>query len=144
MALCLIKICPTTMRTNRDGNLILNNATVHTHAPTPEDLSKRRIISDVRIKARTATEPPIRLLADCLSRSIPLVSSLIPSHNSLQRNVQIIRQRINLSLTIPSDTAHFIIPEQYKINFRNENFLLYDGVENDGERFILFANTSST
>ncbi|KAF0987925.1 hypothetical protein HZS_6538 [Henneguya salminicola] len=37
-----------------------------------------------------------------------------------------IRQRINLPLTIPSDAAHFILPEQYKI-------------KNDGERRILFA-----
>ncbi|KAF0986408.1 hypothetical protein HZS_3445, partial [Henneguya salminicola] len=64
---CLLKICPNTMRTNRDGNLILNNAIVHNHALNPEDLSKRRIISDVRIRARTTTEPPRRLLFDCLS-----------------------------------------------------------------------------
>ncbi|KAF0986576.1 hypothetical protein HZS_1928 [Henneguya salminicola] len=50
-----------------------------------------------------------------------------------------IRKRINLPLTILSDVAHINIPEQYKISFRNENFLLYDGLENDGERFILFA-----
>ncbi|KAF0992071.1 hypothetical protein HZS_4096 [Henneguya salminicola] len=50
-----------------------------------------------------------------------------------------IRQRINLPLTILSDAAHINIPEQYKISFRNEYFLLYDGLENDGERFILFA-----
>ncbi|KAF0986407.1 hypothetical protein HZS_3444 [Henneguya salminicola] len=50
-----------------------------------------------------------------------------------------IRHRINLPLPIPSDAAPFIIPEQYKISFRNENFLLYDGLENDGERFIFFA-----
>ncbi|KAF0987057.1 hypothetical protein HZS_5888 [Henneguya salminicola] len=50
-----------------------------------------------------------------------------------------IRQRINLPLTLSSDAAPFIIPEQYKISFRIENFLLYDGVENDGEGFILFA-----
>ncbi|KAF0985788.1 hypothetical protein HZS_8107 [Henneguya salminicola] len=51
-----------------------------------------------------------------------------------------IRQRINLPLSLPSDAAPLIIPEQYKISFRNDNFLLlYDGVENDGERFILFA-----
>ncbi|KAF0986248.1 hypothetical protein HZS_4059 [Henneguya salminicola] len=123
------KICPSTMRTNRDKNLILNNANVHNYAPNPEDLSKRRIISDVRIRARTTTKSPRRLLADCLSRSIPSVSPLIPSYNSLQRNVQMIRQRINLPPTIPSDAAHLIIPEQYKIN----------GLENDGERFILFA-----
>ncbi|KAF0988946.1 LOW QUALITY PROTEIN: hypothetical protein HZS_4802 [Henneguya salminicola] len=35
--------------------------------------------------------------------------------------------------------THIIIPEENKISFRNEHFLLYDGVENDGERFILFA-----
>ncbi|KAF0985452.1 hypothetical protein HZS_6092, partial [Henneguya salminicola] len=50
-----------------------------------------------------------------------------------------IRQRINLPLSLPSDAAHLIISEQYKISLRNENFLLYDGVENDEERFILFA-----
>ncbi|KAF0987196.1 hypothetical protein HZS_1578 [Henneguya salminicola] len=50
-----------------------------------------------------------------------------------------IRQRINLPLSLPSDAAHLIIPKQYEISFRNENFILYDGVENDGERFILFA-----
>ncbi|KAF0985344.1 hypothetical protein HZS_2902, partial [Henneguya salminicola] len=55
------------------------------------------------------------------------------------RNVQMIRQRIILPLSLPSDASHLIIPEQYKISFRNENFLLYDGPENDGERFILFA-----
>ncbi|KAF0988959.1 hypothetical protein HZS_5079 [Henneguya salminicola] len=35
---CLTKICPRPMRTNRDGNLILNNATVHNHAANPEEL----------------------------------------------------------------------------------------------------------
>ncbi|KAF0985307.1 hypothetical protein HZS_3626, partial [Henneguya salminicola] len=89
--------------------------------------------------ARTTTEPPRRLLSDCLSRSIPSVSPLIPSYNSLQRNVQMIRQRINLPLSLPPDAVPLIIPEQYKISLRNENFLLYDGVENDVERFILFA-----
>ncbi|KAF0989877.1 hypothetical protein HZS_1819 [Henneguya salminicola] len=53
-----------------------------------------------------------------------------------------ILQRINLPPTIPSDASHLIIPEQYKISFRNENFLLYDGLEKDGERFILFATPS--
>ncbi|KAF0985957.1 hypothetical protein HZS_7379 [Henneguya salminicola] len=50
-----------------------------------------------------------------------------------------IRQRINLPLSLPSDAAHLIIPEQYLISLRNKNFLLYDGVENNEERFILFA-----
>ncbi|KAF0985852.1 hypothetical protein HZS_5331 [Henneguya salminicola] len=50
-----------------------------------------------------------------------------------------IRQRINLPLSLPSNAAHLIIPERYKISFRNANFLLYNGVEKDGERFILFA-----
>ncbi|KAF0991648.1 hypothetical protein HZS_4510 [Henneguya salminicola] len=73
------------------------------HAPTPEDESKRRIISDVRIRARTTIEPPRKLLPDCLSRKIQSVSPSIPSYNSLQRNVQMIRQRIIFPLTIPSD-----------------------------------------
>ncbi|KAF0985893.1 hypothetical protein HZS_1519 [Henneguya salminicola] len=87
---CLLKICRNTMRTSRDGNLILNNTNIHNHAPNPYDLSKRRIISDVHIRERTTTEHPRRLLADYLNRSIPSVSPLIPSYNSLQRNVQII------------------------------------------------------
>ncbi|KAF0991537.1 hypothetical protein HZS_5059 [Henneguya salminicola] len=49
------------------------------------------------------------------------------------------RQRINFPLSLPSDAAHLIIPEQYKISLINKNFLLYDGVENDGERFIFFS-----
>ncbi|KAF0992411.1 hypothetical protein HZS_8011 [Henneguya salminicola] len=94
---------------NRDKNLILNNATVHDPTSNPEDLSKKGIISDARIK-------------------------------SLQRKVQMIRQRINFLHTISSDAAHIIIPEQYKISFRNEIFLLYDAIENEGEKFILFAS----
>ncbi|KAF0989318.1 hypothetical protein HZS_7078 [Henneguya salminicola] len=116
------------MRTNRKGNLILKNATVQNHAPNPEDLSKRRIISEIRIRARTTTKSPRRLLADCLSRSITSVSPLFPSYNSLQRNSSV-------------RCSPLIIPEQYKISFRNKNFLLYDGVEIEGERFILFATT---
>ncbi|KAF0986885.1 hypothetical protein HZS_7601 [Henneguya salminicola] len=127
------------IRTNRDGNLILNNATVHIHALNPEYLSKTRIVSDFRIRARTPTEPTRKLLAACLSRTIPSVSPSIPSYKYLQRNVQMIRQRINLLLTTPSDATYLIIPEQYKISFRNENFLCYDGLEKDGERLILFA-----
>ncbi|KAF0993306.1 hypothetical protein HZS_6202, partial [Henneguya salminicola] len=42
------------------------------------------------------------------------------------RNVKRIRQRINLPLTIPSDAAHFIIPNQYNISFRNENFKMIE------------------
>ncbi|KAF0986097.1 hypothetical protein HZS_1490 [Henneguya salminicola] len=84
-------------------------------------------------------EPPRILLSDCQSRSLPSVSPLIPSYISLQRNVKRMRQRINLPLTILSDAAHIIIPEQYKISFRSENLQLYDGLENDGERFIIFA-----
>ncbi|KAF0986386.1 hypothetical protein HZS_5928 [Henneguya salminicola] len=106
---------------------------------THNDLSKRRIISDARIRASLITEHPRRLLAECLSRSIPSVSPQIPSYNSLQQNVQMIRQQINLPHIIPSDAAHLIIPEPYKISNRNENFLLYDGLENDEEIYILFA-----
>ncbi|KAF0991364.1 hypothetical protein HZS_4915 [Henneguya salminicola] len=50
-----------------------------------------------------------------------------------------IRQSINLLLTIPFDAALLIIVGQYKISFRNENFLLYEGSENEGIRFIFFA-----
>ncbi|KAF0986289.1 hypothetical protein HZS_6661 [Henneguya salminicola] len=50
-----------------------------------------------------------------------------------------IRQRINLYLSLPSDAAPLILPEQYKISFRNVNFILYDDLANDGERFILLA-----
>ncbi|KAF0988695.1 hypothetical protein HZS_6577 [Henneguya salminicola] len=77
------------MRQNRDGNLILTNPTVQNHAPNPEDLSKRRTISDFRIRARTAPEPFRRLL--------------------VTRNVQTIQQRINLHLTIQLDAAHLIL-----------------------------------
>ncbi|KAF0985470.1 hypothetical protein HZS_5420 [Henneguya salminicola] len=83
-----------------------------------------RIISDVPITARTATESARILLADCLRRRIISGSPLIPSYNSLQRNVQMIRQRINLLLTILSDAAHFIILEQYRISFTNENNII--------------------
>ncbi|KAF0985276.1 hypothetical protein HZS_8040 [Henneguya salminicola] len=55
-----------------------------------------------------------------------------------------IRQRINFPRSLPSDAAHLFGPEQYKISFRNENFRLYDGQENDGERFILFATLFAT
>ncbi|KAF0985479.1 hypothetical protein HZS_2426, partial [Henneguya salminicola] len=82
--------------------------------------------------SKTITEPPRILLPDCLSRGIPSVLPLIPSYNSLKRNIKIIRQRINLPLTILSEAAHINIAE-------NENFLLYDGLENDGQRFILYA-----
>ncbi|KAF0985972.1 hypothetical protein HZS_2166 [Henneguya salminicola] len=57
------------MRINRDGNLFLNNPSIHNHAPTPEDLSKRRIISNARIKQRISAGLPRRLLAGCLNRS---------------------------------------------------------------------------
>ncbi|KAF0990449.1 hypothetical protein HZS_6507 [Henneguya salminicola] len=66
--------------------------------------------------------PTRRLLAGCLSRSIQSVSPLISSYNSLQQNVQMIRQRINLPLTILSDAVQFIISEEYKIRYRNEKF----------------------
>ncbi|KAF0985262.1 LOW QUALITY PROTEIN: hypothetical protein HZS_771, partial [Henneguya salminicola] len=80
-------------------------------------------------------EPSRRLLADCLSRS---KCSISLAFNSLQRNVKRIRQRINLPLPIPSDAAHLIIPDQYKISFRNINFLLYDGKMKEKD-FILFV-----
>ncbi|KAF0990648.1 hypothetical protein HZS_970 [Henneguya salminicola] len=136
---CLTKICPNAMHTYRDRNLFLNNPTVHNHALNPDNLSKRRIISDVRIRARTTPKPPRRLLADCLSQSIPSVLPLILSYNSLQLYIQMISQRINLSLTLPSDAAHLIISEQYKISIRNKNVRLYYDPENDGERFIIFT-----
>ncbi|KAF0988180.1 hypothetical protein HZS_4074 [Henneguya salminicola] len=52
--------------------------------------------------ARTTTEPPRRLLKVDLSRSISSVSPLIPSYNSLPRNVHMILQRINSPLSLPS------------------------------------------
>ncbi|KAF0993098.1 hypothetical protein HZS_6590 [Henneguya salminicola] len=127
------------MHKKRDRNEILNYPTVHNRVANPEDLSKRRIIFDVQIRARTPTKPPKRLLSDCLSRRISSVSRLIPSYNSLQRNVKVIRPHINLSITIPVNAAHQNIPEQYKISFRNEHFLLYNGREKEGERFIHYA-----
>ncbi|KAF0988863.1 hypothetical protein HZS_2895 [Henneguya salminicola] len=47
--------------------------------------------------ARNTTEPPRRLLSDCLSLSMLSASPLIPSYNSLQRNVKMIQQQNYLS-----------------------------------------------
>ncbi|KAF0986427.1 hypothetical protein HZS_7321 [Henneguya salminicola] len=61
--------------------------------------------------------------------------------NYFLRNLQLIRCRINLTLTLPSEAPHLIIPEQCNISFRNENFQLGEGPEKNEERFIIYATT---
>ncbi|KAF0990373.1 hypothetical protein HZS_1937 [Henneguya salminicola] len=67
----------------------------------PENLSKRRI----------RAKPSPNLLEDYLMTSKPKYSISLASNSF--RNVKMIRQRINFPLTILSDAARIIIPEQY-------------------------------
>ncbi|KAF0989904.1 hypothetical protein HZS_6010 [Henneguya salminicola] len=64
-------------------------------------------------------ERPPNLLEDYLLT----VSPLIPSIQFFAAKCTMIRRRINLTHTLSSDAAHLIIPEQYKISYRNQNFL---------------------
>ncbi|KAF0987401.1 hypothetical protein HZS_5649, partial [Henneguya salminicola] len=77
-------------------------------------------------------------IADYLSQIISSESHLIPSYNSLTRNVQRTRQGINLPITLTFDTTQLIITEQYKINLINKNYPFYEGVKNNGERLSIF------
>ncbi|KAF0992123.1 hypothetical protein HZS_945 [Henneguya salminicola] len=81
------------MCTYTDKNSNINTLTVHSPAPNLDDLSKRRIVSDVQIRENITTEVPRR---KCENETFRLYED---RENEYERNINFAtsRQRIILS-----------------------------------------------
>ncbi|KAF0985436.1 hypothetical protein HZS_5056, partial [Henneguya salminicola] len=90
----------------------------------------------LRIQKKTT---PQKIIGEFRSTTSPNISAILPEYNTLQRNIQKIRQRENMPYAFPRSAADLIIPNIFKNTFRGEPFTVADILSEPGERTIIFA-----
>ncbi|KAF0988895.1 LOW QUALITY PROTEIN: hypothetical protein HZS_5164 [Henneguya salminicola] len=70
----------------------------------------------------------------------PKYFAILPEYNTLQRNIQKIRQKANNPYPFPRRTSDLIIPDEFKITFRGESLMVSHILSESGEQTIIFAS----
>ena len=99
--------------------------------------------SEIRKNSLLSATRPRQVISESFRKLVPEVSSLIPEYPSLRRGVQRIRQCSSFPYDIPSNAQELIIPEEYKVTFRNERFLLSDTNDDNCGRIIIYCTDQS-
>lgn len=80
-----------------------------------------------------------QILLDAAAKITDSTASQLPSTSTLRRTVRRQRQRATFVYDIPPSREDIHLPPEFKVNFKQEAFLLHDSGEGDVNRIILFA-----
>ena len=111
----------------------------HNHTPNPNKNSVREICHNLRTEAVLPAARPRQIISRSLRVGRPEISSLMPDYSVLHRNIQRSRQRNSFPYPMPSNAAQFSIPDEYKITFRNEQFLLSESHSKEVGIILIFG-----
>jgi hypothetical protein len=119
------------------GDKVMKFTDNHNHIQDLADIAKREVIQNIKNTAVSTQNTTARILADSLILS-PSVSSKLPKLKSLKRTIQRQRQILNKAPENPENLQELIIPQEFTITLKNEEFLLFDSGPSDN-RILIFS-----
>jgi hypothetical protein len=127
--------CPGRCHTEKDKVILSTDN--HNHIQDPADIEKRKVVQNIKNSATSTQNSTSQILAESLVIS-PSVSVKLPKIKVLKRTIQRQRQKANKAPENLENLEHLIIPREYTLTMKGEEFLLYDsGQSND--RILLFS-----
>ncbi|KAF0988143.1 hypothetical protein HZS_3387 [Henneguya salminicola] len=83
------------------------------------------MIGDLRSTALSSNLAPRHIISDTNSIFSPKILAILPEYNTLQKNIQKIRQRENMPYPFPKRASDFIISDELKNTFRVERIIIF-------------------
>ena len=138
--------CPCHVYLTTDETSLQTGSKPHTHQPDTTDGDKKVLIQSLKRKAEeqhlSVTQ---NLLTEVLTVATPAVNIALPKWESLARIVQRSRAKASgaAAYTEPPTAREFVLPESCKKTGRDECFVIFDGMSEDGVRMIVFGTESN-
>lgn len=117
----------------------ITKETAHCHAPIPAEVKVKKVLEDVRKKARNSRENRLNIVAGAVAGVTPQVSAALPTLANMRKLVDRTRKGCSAAPINPQSTQDLVIPDDYKITQRNEDFLVQNSMDDDGHRLLIFT-----
>ena len=129
-------ICKARIHTN--GNVIIKRTNIHLHLPNEEEIDCITTKSGLKRKARDTHDSTHGILGDVLETVNEGTTIKLPKLDSLKRTIRRERQSIDAAPAQPESLEHLIIPPEYQVTQKGDNFLLFDSGPGS-QRIIMFG-----
>ena len=120
------------------GEEVIGKTNEHTHAVSigrPEALELRQ---SLKRRALDTEETAQQIITQELENISEQASTHIPAIRTIRRGIRRYRQHAGNPHPVPQTPEEIVIPDEYKVTSRGEDFLLYDGGD-DENRILLFS-----
>ena len=117
---------------------IIKRTGEHLHDPDEQQISSLTLKAGVKRRARDTNDTTHYIIGDSLETETESNVIKLPRLDSLERNVRRERQTMNAAPVQPESLHDLVIPTEYQITAKGDNFLLYDsglGIQ----RIIIFG-----
>ncbi|KAF0986347.1 hypothetical protein HZS_3676 [Henneguya salminicola] len=98
------------------------------------------MIGNLRSRALSSTLAPRHIISERTRILSPNISAILPEYNTLQRNIQKIRQKANMPYPFSRNASDLIIPNEFKNTFSGELFAVVNILSESRERTVIFAS----
>lgn len=131
--------CKARIVLNGETKAIVNRSGEHTHVGEARDISVKRHLNELKERAVNSHDSIRSIVADAtVAAENDVILSAMPTVPSMSRVAYRARNEVVSYPENPSSLEEIILPEEFSITEKNENFLFYDsGSENN--RIIMFA-----
>lgn len=110
----------------------------HNHAPDLVAIQAKRIVGNMKRKAEKSQEATTVLVAGAIGKASTNIAPELPTAELLTRTVARVREKANPQFQTPQSLADLVIPDQYKLTEKGDNFLHHDS-GGDKNRFLIFT-----
>ena len=129
-------LCKARVHTN--GMAIVKRTGEHLHESDEQQVECIALKAGVKRKARDTNDTTHHIIGDSLDTATESTVIKLPKLDSLKRTIIRERQTIDAAPVQPESLDELVIPSEYQMTAKGENFLLYDSGPNT-QRMIIFG-----
>lgn len=113
---------------------------MHTHAPDPEKIRLLKMRNEMKNRAKETMDGTRDILHAAVAAQHQEVIGLLPSEDTLRRDIRRNRQVVNQIPPVPHyNDLQFVLPQRYCVTAEGDQFLQVDSFA-DNSRMLLFGS----
>ncbi|CAG7729210.1 unnamed protein product, partial [Allacma fusca] len=125
-------------RVTTQGDEVIRNNDNHNHTPSQAKISARKAVEEMKKLAKSSLEPPHQILSSVVPATSPAAQAQLPRIPAMLRTIQRQRQMVNSPVAIPQCVNNLVVPQEFQITDKGEDFLLVDEGR-DSSRMIMLG-----
>lgn len=134
--------CKARVHTKNDE--IIKTVGEHNHSADKAGLMVKKTLNCIKEQAINTAIAPTQLFANSSIHIHDSVAARLPSVRLVRKMIHRKRKaRPDAAGHDPKKRCDIIIPEEYKLSLKNENFLFYDSGHGDKERILIFSTENN-